>query len=898
MNTRGIASSPKLMAFIFTFTTLEIKNQFMLHRFVVVALFLAFASSCSTSKKSTRSSGRIEETLDTLEITVSRENPYRGSATKYFDLINTKLEVKFDYQKQYLYGKATITLKPHFYPQTELVLDAKGFDIHQVSLITGEGASEGLQYTYDSLQLKIQLGKEYTRDKTLKVFIDYTAKPNERKSGGSAAITDDKGLYFINPLGTDSTKPIQIWTQGETESNSCWFPTIDKPDQKTTEEIYITHLKKYVSLSNGVLMSSTNVNDSLVTDYWKLDLPHAPYLFMMAIGDFAIVPDRWRDIPVNYYVEKKYAPYARQIFGNTPQMIEFFSQKLGFDFPWPKYSQVVVRDYVSGAMENTSATLHGEFLQRTSRELLDETQEEVISHELFHQWFGDLVTTESWSNIPLNESFATYGEYLWNEYKYGREYADFKFRNDYRKYIGDAKNGKNVDLVRFHYDDREDMFDNHSYAKGGQVLHYLRKVVGDEAFFKSLELYLKNNQFKSVEMHNLRLAFEEVTGKDMNWFFNEWFFNSGHPVLNVQYSYDRDSVFVTVEQKQNTEKGLIYQLPFKVGVWHGKAMATYDFTLTKKSQTFAVASATKPELVDFDPERAVLCERKDNKTTDEYVYEYRNGAYYAEQAEALKKLAEIQKDSAVAKPVLAEAINDKFYALRDFAISKINISKTSDDSILAAIEHLAKYDKESAVRSTAINKLAKSSSPSKYTALFETAVGDSSYEVASAAMKAMEEADSKQAMALAKKMEGDKNADIMNAVADIYAKEGDAAYQDYFENKLKTSTGYGKYALVYYYANFLTRMDKSVVLSGVSTIERLGQNADSHYITRAAKGSLQRISDSFEDKKKDAKKDLAGEEGKTAKIELQEKLNDYDRIIDGVDDALEQLNKKSGAKKN
>ena len=468
----------------------------MLYRFAVVAIALVFASSCSSSKKATRASNKMEENLDTLEVTVSRENPYRGSATKYFDLINTKLEVKFDYQKQYLNGKATITLKPHFYPQTELILDAKQFDIHQISLVTGEGSSAGLRYSYDSLQLKIQLDKEYNRDQTLKIFIDYTAKPNERRSGGSAAITDDKGLYFINPLGTDSIKPTQIWTQGETESNSCWFPTIDKPNQKSTEEIYITHLKKYVSLSNGVMVSSTNVNDSLVTDYWKLDLPCAPYLFMMAVGDFAIVLDRWRDIPVNYYVENKYAPYARQIFGNTPQMMEFFSQKLGFDFPWPKYSQIVVRDYVSGAMENTSATLHGEFMQRTSRELLDETREEVISHELFHQWFGDLVTTESWSNIPLNESFATYGEYLWNEHKYGREFADYKFRDDYRKYLGEAKNGKNVDLIRFHYDDREDMFDSHSYAKGGQVLHYLRKAVGDEAFFKSLELYLKTNQFK------------------------------------------------------------------------------------------------------------------------------------------------------------------------------------------------------------------------------------------------------------------------------------------------------------------------------------------------------------------------------------------------------------------
>ena len=870
----------------------------MLYRFAVVAVFFAVVSSCSSSRKMGKTSGRMEENLDTLEVTVSRENPYRGSATKYFDLINTKLEVKFDYQKQYLYGKATITLKPHFYPQTELVLDAKGFDIHQVSLVTGEGTSDALPYTYDSLQLKIKLNKEYTRDQILKIFIDYTAKPNERKTGGSAAITEDKGLYFINPLGSDSTKPTQIWTQGETESNSCWFPTIDKPNQKSTEEIYITHLKKYVSLSNGVLVSSTNINDSLVTDYWKMDLPHAPYLFMMAVGDFAIIKDRWRDVPVNYYVEPKFAPYAKQIFGNTPQMIEFFSQKLNFDFPWPKYSQIVVRDYVSGAMENTSATLHGEFLQRTSRELLDQTEEDVISHELFHQWFGDLVTTESWSNIPLNESFADYGEYLWNEHKYGREYADFKFRDTYRNYIGESKGGKNVDLIRFHYEDKEDMFDRHSYDKGGMVLNYLRQIVGDEAFFKSLELYLKTNQFKSVEIHNLRLAFEEVTGRDMNWFFNEWFLNSGHPVLDIKYNYQGDSIFVSVQQKQNTEKGLVYQLPFKVGVWHGNTLTNYDFTLTKKSQTFAIASATKPALVDFDPERAVLCERKDNKTNAEYLFEYKNGPYYNEQMEGLRRMTEIQKDSAMAKQALVEALHDKFYYLRQFAISKIDIGKSNDDSVLATIGHIAKEDTKSAVRKEALDKLTESANASKYLALFEASLGDSSYEVVSSALKGLDKADGKKAMAIAKTMENDKNQDIMNAVADVYAKEGDVTYQDFFENRLKTSSGFGKYRLLYYYANFLTRMDKNIVTSGISTIEQQGLNADNHYISRAAKGSLKRIEDHFEQEKQDTKKELAGEQDKAAKITLQQRLNDYDLIIDNAEDAQNRLNKKVNSAKN
>ncbi|HLP21839.1 MAG TPA: M1 family metallopeptidase, partial [Chitinophagales bacterium] len=789
-----------------------------------------------------------------------------------------------------------ITLKPHFYPQYTLTLDAKQFDIKQVSLVTGPDSREGLQYTYDSLELKIQLDKKYEAGQQFKIYIEYTAKPEELKKGGSAAITDDKGLYFINPLGKDTSKPIQIWTQGETESNSCWFPTIDKPNQKFTDEIYITHLKKYSSLSNGVLVSSTPVNDSMVTDYWKMDLPHAPYLVMMAVGDFAIVRDMWRDVPVNYYVEKAYEPYAKKIFGNTPEMMEFFSQKLGFDYPWPKYSQVVVRDYVSGAMENTSATLHGEFIQRDSRELLDETYEDVISHELFHQWFGDLVTSESWSNLPLNESFATYGEYLWNEYKYGREYADYKLQMNFDKYMVEA-NEKNVDLARFYYEDKEDMFDAHSYEKGGLLLHYLRKTVGDEAFFKSVELYLKTNQFKPVEIHQLRMAFEEVTGKDMNWFFNQWFYNSGHPMLNVSYSYDADSIYVTIEQKHNIEKPLTYQLPFRIDVWYGKVISSYNVVLKKKSQVFAFQAYGKPDLIDFDAERVVLASKKENKTIENYVFQYHNAPLFAQRYDALKALTEKQKESAAARQTFVDAMRDPAYFLRQFAIDELEIPKDNKDSILAAMAELIKSDKVSTVRRSAILKLSKQPTAVDYKAYYETAIGDSSYEVAASALKAINEVDTKKALEIAKQFEKSDNHDMAGSVADVYAKEGDESYQGFFETKLRNIAGINKYSLLYYYANFLTRMDKAVVLKGIQTIEEQAMASDNHFVVSGAKGSLKRIVKSFDDKKKRAQSQMASEQSTSAKMELAEKVSDYDLIISNANDAVLRVTKKNELKK-
>ena len=253
---------------------------------------------------------------------------YQATATKINNLVHTKLVVSFDYKKTYLYGKAWLTLTPHFYPTDSLTLDAKGMDIKNVSIVNGNIISP-LKYTYDSLLLKIKLAKTYTSAEKYTIYIAYTAKPNEFKVKGSAAITDAKGLYFINPLGKDSTKPIQIWTQGETEASSVWIPTIDQTNQKTTQEFYLTVPSKYVSLSNGLLVKQTDLKNGFREDVWKMDLPHSPYLFFIGIGDYAVIKDSYKGKEVSYYIEKAYEKVARKIYGNTPQMIAFFENKLG-----------------------------------------------------------------------------------------------------------------------------------------------------------------------------------------------------------------------------------------------------------------------------------------------------------------------------------------------------------------------------------------------------------------------------------------------------------------------------------------------------------------------------------------------------------------------------------------
>lgn len=676
---------------------------------------------------------------------VSKE--YRAAPEKINNLVHTKLDAKFDYSKSQLTGKVWITLKPHFYPTDSLALDAKGMDIRQVSIVKN-AKNTPLKYSYDGMVLDIDLDRTYRNHEQYTIYIDYTAKPNEIKAKGSVAITDARGMYFINPLGEDKEKPTQIWTQGETEATSVWVPTIDKPNQKTTNEFLLTIPAKYVSLSNGKLVSQKKNSDGTRTDHWKMDQPHAPYLFFIGIGDFAVIKDSYKGKEVSYYVEKEYAPVARKIFGTTPAMIAVFEKLTGVEYPWVKYAQMTARDYVSGAMENTTATLHSNVAQQDARELTDGNRwEEVIAHELFHQWFGDLVTTESWSNISMNESFATIGSQLWNEFYYGKDAGDEERYNSTRGYIGSRSDKK--DLIRFYYNDKEDVFDAVSYNKGAAILQMLRAYIGDSAFFKSLNVYLNANRYKAVEAHHLRLAFEDVTGKDLNWFFNQWYFGAGHPKLNITYSYDDNAKQARVIVEQTTDK--IWNLPVKIDVWNGNSVTTHTVWIKNKIDTFSFSSSAKPSLINFDSDKKLLAEKTENKTLDEYLFQYKNAKNYVDRREAIDAAAKKQAETTAAE-ILMLAMKDRYAPLRAHTIYLLDLgvgqTKNAAEPILF---ELAQKETNRPVKAAAIFKLGNYKFV-KYNTLFKNAVNDSSYSVAGNALEALSKIDSAGAMTEAKRL--------------------------------------------------------------------------------------------------------------------------------------------------
>jgi aminopeptidase N len=691
------------------------------------------------------------------------------------------------------------------------------------------------------MQLMILMDTLYSREDDFFVEIKYTAKPTEREIGGSEAIESDQGIYFINHDGSDPNKPMQVWTQGETEANSYWFPTIDAPNERMTQEIFLTVNEKYTTLSNGDLIYSKFNDDSTRTDYWRMEKPHAPYLVMIAVGEFEVYEDSWNDIPIFYYVEPEYAEYAPVIFGSTKEMLMFFSTLINVDYPWSKYAQIIVRDYVSGAMENTTASLFYEQLLVDHRELLDNNFEGIIAHELFHQWFGNLVTCESWANLTLNEGFANYAEYLWNEYKYGKFEAALHNLEETTQYFEEAK-GEKKDLIRFYYEDKEDMFDSHSYAKGGRILHMLRNYVGDEAFFTALNEYLERHKFSSVEIHDLRLIFEEVTGEDLNWFFNQWFLASGHPVLEVNDTYAEHKLTVSISQLQDLSTTPLYRLPVKLEVWIKNKKREYSLVIDRKRQVFEFNLPESPQLIVFDGEHQLLAEIDHPKTKQEYIFQFRNTTAFLPRYQALDTLLKDINDS-LNWQVLKETLRDEFWFFRQMAVNALeDYGGSNKEEVEGILTELVRKDAKSLVRADALHTL-YSLYGSKYDELYREALNDSSYLVAGTAIYVYSSTAPLEMSELAGRFDKYDNINIVIPLASYYVDlEGHQKY-DWFVRKIHKAKPETLWYLLQYFGEYIMDAPELMQRRGVNVLEEYARSHIKNYVRLSAYQSLGLLSE-------------------------------------------------------
>jgi aminopeptidase N len=670
---------------------------------ILIILALLFSAACNVNKQNVQNT-EISDVATSLNKTdFNKYKNYKASEPKIHDLIHTSLDIRFDIPKKIVFGTAEITLKSHFYPSDSLELDARGFEIKSVSLVQDE-TTLPLKYSYNSPKLTIQLNKTYTADEKFTVQIVYQAQPASlRTRHSSFAVSDDRGLYFID---ADTNDP-QIWTQGETSSNSCWFPTIDAPNQRMTQEIKITVPRDLTTLSNGTLVASLLNEDGTRTDLWRQTQTHAPYLTMIAAGKFTIKNDYWRKLPVDLYIPKGTEIQAQSTFDKTTKMIDFYSRCFQYDYPWDKYAQIVVKNFVSGAMENTSATVFGDYVIQGTENDLYRDNESVVAHELSHHWFGDLITCESWANTGLNEGFATYCEYLWFEHEYGRDEADLHLYHDYTAFMFE-NSYKKADYIRYDYADEGDMFDVHSYQKGALLLHMLRKTIGDDAFFSSLALYLKKHQYSSVEIHDFRLAVEEVTGKDMNWFFNQWFLNKGIPELKIDYSYNEETGMsgVLIKQIQDLTQMPLYVIPLKIAFWMKDTIIYKDVMFTDKEQTFLQKTGEKPEFIDFDSKNMLLCKSTENKTKEEWIAQLIRAPFFDDKNKAVEALTQYNRDADLQRTLL-DLSKHSFWYYRYYACELFS-QKTKGSlkkEISARLKEMSENDENQFVKEKATEEL-------------------------------------------------------------------------------------------------------------------------------------------------------------------------------------------------
>ncbi|MCB0696086.1 MAG: M1 family metallopeptidase [Chitinophagaceae bacterium] len=731
--------------------------------FPLLMVPVLIAASCSSSRKTARS-------VMLPDITISSAgSEYRASETMDWDITHTDVALRFNFAEKKATGHAELDMHPYFYSSDKIILDAKSMQIKDVLV---NGMKQKLNYNNDSLT--IYLDRKYHNKEQVKVSIDYIAQPYAAPTGGSKAIRDDRGLYFINTDRSVPNKPVQIWTQGETQANSHWVPTFDRPNERFTTRIHLTVPDSMTTLSNGQSGEAVFHEDGTRTDVWSMDKEIQPYVMMFAIGKFEIVADKqWNGKDVNYYVEPQFAPYALEMFKNTPEMIGFFSGVTGVPYPWNKYSQVVVRDYVSGAMENTSATLFGEFINQDKREMIDKDYEDVVSHELFHQWFGDYVTAESWSNLTLNESFATYGEQLWRRYKYGEASQQKLGYDDFMSYLNQADKN-DAPLARFHYNEREDMFDRISYQKGASILHYLHGLAGDSAFYRAMDIYLHSNALQPAEVHNWRMAVEKATGKDWNWFFDQWYFRGGHPVIDVNYVFDDKArnVKITLVQKQDQ----MYRLPFKINVVNGKQVFSdmIDMDVRTMTVSYPYHDSTRPAVY-IDADHLLVGKINDDKATDHWVRCY----YNARPEDYRAKIASLKACSnslgtASVQDMYKKAVMDNLEYVRVFVMNVLQQQKTDkvQNMFRSDVQMLAVQDMSCHVRAAAFDVLAKWKVSAAEDDIY-VGLADISYKVEAAALGALAVVDKDTVYSVAKKMLAQyPKAALLNKVWDIIGEKG------------------------------------------------------------------------------------------------------------------------------
>ena len=515
-----------------------------------------------------------------------------------FDVQHYIIRTSFDRDNKRVLGDTTVSLKPLSADFRQVTLDAVDLKFESVKL---EPTGLDLQYKSAGDKISITLNKSYGASDLISIRFKYTASPN-------------KGVYFVDADGGHSS---QIWTQGEAEEARHWFPSFDFPSDKATTEQYLTVEKGQTVIGNGELVDKNENSDGTETWHYKMPVPHSTYLVSFIIGNYAKVEDKYNDLPLGFYVYPGREATARKAFGKTKDMIRVFEEQTGVAFPYNKYDQTIVASFQFGGMENITATTMADTeIFFADFDFGEAVVTDLVSHELAHSWFGNLVTCRNWAELWLNEGFATYMEAVYREKAFDRDSYMRKVRADAANFlVDDVVNRKRHALFNQRAVDVSSLFDNASttYHKGGVVLHMLREQVGSPAFWKAVNTYLNRHKYGNVESTDLRKAMEDASGQNLEWFFDQWVYKSGAPKLEVKQTYNPRSSILTVTVAQTHSMDAltpaVFRLPMDVAFKIGSREVEEKIEMTKRVQTFSFKTNGHPTGISLDRDEKIPLKR-------------------------------------------------------------------------------------------------------------------------------------------------------------------------------------------------------------------------------------------------------------------------------------------------
>jgi aminopeptidase N len=608
----------------------------------------------------------------------------QSERSRTYDALHYRVAIRLDLERKSFEGEATVAITSLREGLETCVLDAEEFTVSRVVSDWGEP----LEFEQTPKELTVRLRRPLRRGETRSFTCFYAGRDPKA------------GLRFVEEKPAN---PALVFSDSWPDHVHHWFPCYDYPNDKATSEILATVKSGLKVAANGRLVRvSEDEAAGTVTWHWSQDLPHSTYLIFLAAAPYVVVQDAYKSLPVNYWVYPQDENKVLPTYGKTPTMIAFFNRTFGYDYPWQKYDQVSVPS--GGGAESTSATAMTHSIMVDEEDEADFPAIGIVSHELAHQWWGDLITLRSWAHTWLNESFGTYSDYLYFRHDRGDDDGAVNLHGKLNAYLREARTRYVRPIVIDRYDAPADMFDSHTYPKGALVLHMLRNLLGDEAFFAVLRHFLHRYAFDVVDTHDFVRSVKTVTGQNLDWFFDQWLFKPGHPVFDVRSEWDpaRKVVRLTVAQVQDFARGIpLFRVPVTVAVTTAAGKATTRIWLREQEQTVELPAPSKPLLVRFDEGNVLVKEVSFRKDLDELLFQLRNDDVIG-RMEAAAGLGRLKDDPRALAGLAASARDDSFWAVR--RASTEALGQLGGKRVLTALKASA-LDRHSSVRAAALAAL-------------------------------------------------------------------------------------------------------------------------------------------------------------------------------------------------